>query len=264
MLPIPVYLKTEAEAPRPGDPEFYWITQTGTFLCRNHPFFESDVRTDRAPRALAAHAPACRSRYPQINAAALEHVVGFFRQVFLRHGAEAIVLLYWNTQRQRYRLRVPLQEATVWESTAGYRSPMNVRYQTPLDVPPHELLVGDIHSHGDLSAYASHMDQHDEVHRDGLHAVVGHVDRERPEFHVDFSVDSTRFSFRPVDFFRGFRQARRFIPATWMDQLQIVIQRPRPSSHDAGRNHRSNGYSTSPWRLPFDPDDDPRDYRSHT
>ena len=253
MLPIPVYLKTDVDAPRPSDPEFYWVTQDGTFLCRNHPFFDSDVRTDRRLRALAPHAPLCRSKYPTLGRAALEYVVGFFERAFRKHGAEAIVLLYWDTRRQRYRLRVPKQEATVWESNSGRRTPMNVRYQTPLDVPPHELLVGDIHSHGDLSAYASHMDQHDELHRDGLHAVVGWVDRDVPDFYVDLAIDGTRFQFRPEHVFRGFRQARRFIPAVWMDQLQIVVQRPQKNSYGANHAYRSNnGYNTPQWRLPYD------------
>jgi PRTRC genetic system protein A len=253
MLPIPVYLKTDADAPRPTDPEFYWITQNGTFLCRNHPFFESDVRTERQPRALAPHAPLCRSRYPKIGCAALEYVVGFFEQAFRTHGSEAIVLLYWNSRRKRYRLHVPKQEATVWESLSGHRSPLNVKYQTPLDVAPHELLVGDIHSHGDLSAYASHTDQNDEVYRDGLHAVVGCVDRDLPEFYVDLAIDGTRFKYRPEHFFRGFLRARRHIPAAWMEQLQIVVQRPRTTSYGSNYNHRSNtGYNTAPRRLPYD------------
>jgi len=256
MLPIPVYLKTEADAPRPTDPEFYWITQNGTFLCRNHPFFESDVRTERQPRALAPHAPLCRSRYPKVGRAALEFVVGFFEQVFRLHGAEAIVLLYWDTRRKRYRLYVPKQEATVWESNSGHRSPLNVKYQTPLDVPTHQLLVGDIHCHGDLSAYASHTDQYDEAYRDGLHAVVGCVDRDVPEFYVDFVVDSTRFKFRPEHFFRGFRQARRLVPTAWMDQVQVVIQRPRPVSYSSNYNHRSNAGYNPPRRLPYDSGDD--------
>lgn len=266
MQPIPVYLKTDPDAPRPDDPEFYWIAQNGTFLCRNHPFFESDVRTDRQPRALAPHAPNCRSCYPMLSRAALEYVVGFFGLVFRTHAAEAIVLLYWDTRRERYRLRVPQQEATVWESKSGQRSPMNVRYQTPVDVPPHELLVGDIHSHGDLSAYASHMDQSDEIHRDGLHAVVGCVHRNLPEFHADLSVDGARFTFRPEHIFRGFHQARHFIPAVWMSRVRIVVQRARPSSYDydfndTNRSKYNNGNSS--WRRPYDSNDgnDRNDYR---
>ena len=55
MNQIPVYLKTSQDTPRPADPEFYWITQDGTFLGRNHRFFTSDVPAPRAPRSLAEH-----------------------------------------------------------------------------------------------------------------------------------------------------------------------------------------------------------------
>ena len=43
---------------------------------------------------------------------------------------------------------------------------MDVRYQLPARLPPHHLLIGDIHCHGDVGAYASATDQVDELHRD--------------------------------------------------------------------------------------------------
>ena len=51
MNEMPVYLKTSADMPRPSDPEFYWLTRDGPYLCRNHPFFETDVPAARGPRA---------------------------------------------------------------------------------------------------------------------------------------------------------------------------------------------------------------------
>src|SRR5947199_337480 len=61
MAPIPLYLKTDEQMPRPADAEFYWLTRDGAFLCRNHPFFVSDVPTRRPIKALAAHGPGRRA-----------------------------------------------------------------------------------------------------------------------------------------------------------------------------------------------------------
>src|SRR5262245_24896675 len=115
-MPIPLYLKTDEAMPRPADPEFYWLTRDGAFLCRNHPFFASDVPTRRPIRALAGHQPRCELRYPKVPASTLELIVGFFGRVYELHRSEAVVLLLWDLDAQRYRVLVPDQEATVWQS----------------------------------------------------------------------------------------------------------------------------------------------------
>jgi hypothetical protein len=230
MNPIPIYLKTEADMPRPTEPEFYWMTRAGVFLCRNHPFFASDVPAPTPPRALAPHGAWCDLRYPRLGAAGLEFIVGFFDHVFRLHGAEGAVLLFWDIRRRRYVLQVPEQEATVWESMTGVRSPLDVRYAVPMPPPAGHLLVGDIHCHGDLGAYASATDRRDERYRDGIHVVVGRIESEPPEFHVEFAVDGNRFRVRFGQVFTGYRQRRRFIPRAWLERVKVRVQRPAVSS----------------------------------
>src|SRR5262249_40817550 len=192
-MPIPLYLKTDAAMPRPTDPEFYWLTQDGAFLCRNHPFFTSDVPTRRPIKALAAHEPRCVVRYPHVKASTLEFIVGFFGRVFEMHRSESVVLLLWNLDRQIYKVLVPEQAATVWRSWDGVCSPLDVRYTVPV-LPPRHLLVGDIHCHGNMAAYASSTDRHDERYRDGIHGIVGRIEEEPPEFHLELAIDGYRFA----------------------------------------------------------------------
>ena len=109
----------------------------------------------QSPKSLAGHTPRCVIKYPKLGVAALEYIVGFFDVIFEMYQSEAVVLLYWDLRRKRYLLRVPKQKATVWESYTGKRSPLDVCYKIPLGVPVHQLLVGDIHCHGDIGAYAS-------------------------------------------------------------------------------------------------------------
>ncbi len=229
-MPIPVYLKTDAKTERPQDSEFYWVTRDGMFLCRNHPFFQTDVPTKRSVRALAPHEPACVFRYPKVPIGHLVFIVGFFDKAYELYQSEAVVLLYWDLQKRRYRLWVPDQEATVREFWDGDRMPEDVRYAMPTNLPPHYLLVGDIHSHGNLSAYSSFTDKLDEQYRDGVHGVVGKIDRDPPEFHLEFCVDGSRFSLEFDDLFQGFGQRRKMIPDKWISKIKVELEQVKRSA----------------------------------
>jgi hypothetical protein len=255
MAALPVYVKTDPHMPRPADPEFYLVTRSGTFICRNHAFFTSDVRTTRGPSALEFHGESCSVRYPKLSRAALEFAVGFFDRVYDLHRSEAVVLLFWDLRRKRYKLWIPEQQPTVWESFSGRRSATDVAYQVPVALPKTHLLVGDIHSHADLSAYASQQDRADEFYRDGVHVVVGHIDEEPPQFHLDIAVDSQRFRLKFNQFLQGYRCRRRIIPQAWMNQVKVKVNRPwwlstttqsswaapamrsDPQSYNSGTNH---------------------------
>ncbi len=221
-MPIPLYLKTEPDMPRPADPEFYWLTRDGAFLCRNHPFFTSDVPTRRPVKALAAHEPRCVLHYPKVKASTLEFIVGFFARVYELHRSESVVLLVWDQEDRRYRVHVPEQTATVWRSWSGARSPLDVRYTVPV-LPAGHLVVGDVHCHGNMAAFASSTDRADERYRDGVHAIVGHIDDEPPDFHLELSIDGHRFALEPGDIFEGYRQRRRFVPRTWLEKVKVDV-----------------------------------------
>jgi hypothetical protein len=227
MSQIPLYLKQSADMPRPPDSEFYLLTGDGVFMGRNHQFFTSDVQVPRMPRVLASHKASCLVNYPRLGVAGLEYIVGFFDQVYRRRGSESIVLLFWNQTRQRYKLWVPKQEATVWESYSGYRTAMDVSYQLPIPMPRDHLLVADIHCHCDFGAYTSFTDANDEKYRDGVHAVVGHIDQDQPEFHIEIAIDGSRFTMSFDQLFKGFNKRRVNVPNAWLDQLTVKVNRPQ-------------------------------------
>ena len=72
-----------------------------------------------------------------------------------------------------------------------------------------------------MDAYASGTDRADERYRDGIHAVVGRIDREPPEFHLELAVDGHRFRLAPGDVFEGYRQRRRFVPEAWLSRVRV-------------------------------------------
>ncbi len=224
-MAIPVYLKTAEDMSRPADPEFYLLAQNGLFFCRNHAFFQSDVPAKRKPRALAEHEASCLVRFPLVPAATLEYIVAFFSCIFYQFQSEAVVLLYWDATRKRYRVVVPKQRATVWQSYSGHRSPMDVAYEIPLDIPRNLTLVGDIHSHGDMGCTPSWTDKEDEVYRDGVHVIIGRIENEPPECYLAVALDGHRFTLDFAHLFQGYRQRRRIVPQAWLDQIEVEVQR---------------------------------------
>ena len=81
-MTVPIYLKNDANMPRPHDRQYYLVTGNGMFVCRNEEFWESDVPSSRTPRGLAGHRACCKVRFPKLGTAALEYVVAFFEQVY--------------------------------------------------------------------------------------------------------------------------------------------------------------------------------------
>jgi hypothetical protein len=243
MTKIPLYLKTSPDMPRPEDSEFYLLSKSGLFFCRTHPWFQSDTPTKKPPYWLAEHQSRLVLNYPRMRRTMLEYIVGFFRRVYDKHGSESIVLMLWDMEKQRYRICVPKQEATVWENSYGTRSAMDVTYEVPTKLPPKHIIAMSIHCHGDHGAYSSWTDEADELHRDGIHAVVGHIDRRQPSFHLALAVDGHRFQLDFEHVFEGYEKPRRDIPSQWMNQLTVKVKRPMwMSSSDSYKTTNQNTY----------------------
>ncbi len=159
-----------------------------------------------------------------MSRALLERAVGFFHEVYRRHGSEAGLLLVWNEATGRTRLVCPQQRATVRRSTYD-TYPLDLHYELP-DLETGDRLLGDLHSHADEPAYASATDKADEHVRTGVHVVVGRLgdvdEGRRPQFHVDVVADGTRFSVRGLEnVFEGYVAPDRGFPPAWLDCLQV-------------------------------------------
>jgi hypothetical protein len=98
-----------------------------------------------------------------------------------------------------------------------------VYYDMPEHLPQNWVIVGDIHSHVDFSAYSSATDQDDEQYRTGLHIVVGRIYNEPPEFHVEATVDGVRFPVQQDKIFEGYDCRRDDFPKKWFDWLTIEL-----------------------------------------
>jgi hypothetical protein len=218
----PVLLKTAADLPWPEDERiFYILGRDGLYVCRNHEFFQSCVPAQRGPSELEEQASFLTPRFPTIPRGLFERAVGFFDRVAELHGSEAAVLLVWDGSEQRVRLVVPEQTATVSRAWDGYRCPIGVHYVPPIDLPRDWVPYGDVHSHVRLPAYASSTDKADETHAAGLHVVVGRIQHEPPEIHVEAVVDGKRFVLDAADVIEEYRQRRTNVPQRWLDRVRV-------------------------------------------
>jgi len=234
-LLTPIYLKLTPDMPWPDHEKvFYLLSRDGLFLCRNHQFFRSSALTNAWPGELAAHKPSLRLSYPTIPQRLFEKVIGFFARIGSRHGAEAAALFIWNNETRAVEVIVPDQTSIV--SSSGKPYPIEVHYEVP-PLPPHLLVIGDIHSHVDEPAYASYMDKQDEAHRPGLHIVVGRISEEPPEFHIEVTMDGARFKVgHPALVLQGYERRRiHEVPQAWLDKVVVKTW----------ASHRDSIYSAS-------------------
>jgi hypothetical protein len=270
----PIYLKIDEAMEWPRDRTFYLLSRQGLFLCRNHQFFSSCVPADRWPSELAGQEPFLQFDYPRLPQRLVEQVVGFFDIIGERYASEAAVLLTWNRESREMELLVPEQTGTVSSSYYGKPYPMDLRYEVP-PLPPHLLVIGDIHSHVDGAAYASWTDKADEAYRPGLHLVVGRILDEPPEFYCAVVADGTRFRVKDLGLvMEGYHQRRREeVPPEWIARVSVEdwSSANYKLSYSAGANraiplltgvsgsdettavHRASGLPTPP--LPNNPPD---------
>ena len=218
----PILAKAGKELEWPRDERlFYLLAREGLYLCREHEFFRSCVKAKGGPSELYPQQPFFEPRFPEIPPAVIERAVGFFTRIADLHGSEAAALLVWDRGERRVRLVIPEQTATMGGSSGPYRYPIGVHYDPPADLPSDQVVFGDIHSHVDFAAYASHTDVADEAHSAGLHVVVGRIRDESPEFHVEAVVDGERFMLEPSQVVAGYRERQIDAPPHWLDRVKI-------------------------------------------
>src|ERR1043165_3813814 len=109
----PVYLKLTDEMPWPEHEKiFYLLTRDGCFLCRNHLFFRSSV-AGKLPAELASHEGFLDLSYPRLAQRHFERVIAFSDIMGGLPGAEAAVLLVWNTRTRAVEVIAPPQTSIV-------------------------------------------------------------------------------------------------------------------------------------------------------
>ncbi len=231
---FPIMAVDESAAENIALPAFL-VARHGLYLRKRSLLGLSQTRVDQV-----AHLPAAREyleyALPKVPAALIGQAVGFFRAIWSRQKSEALVLLTWDGES--FGLIVPEQRAGI----------ASVKHRLkPEDVPTGVRLIGSIHSHGALSAFASATDEADEADFDGIHLVVGDVDERRPSYSAAIVVDGRRFGCRTA---LVLQRPRRFSspPAEWLERVKPIAVEPKKAK--ANGHARSHGKSRSSWTVP--------------
>ena len=212
----------------------FLVARDGVYLRKRTLLGESQTKVSRV-----AHLPAEREAIdyalPAVPADVMARAVGFFRAVYRAHRTEAAALLLWRDGS--FDLAVPRQRV----------STVTVKFSvSDGDLPAGSRVVGTIHSHGGYGAYASSTDEDDEAGLDGLHVVVGDLDRRSTGYAAAVVVDGVRFRL-PLT--RLLERPRRLAepPEDWLRKVKVAPAPTRPSKRP----------SMADWtRRAFRPPDD--------
>ncbi len=126
----------------------------------------------------------------------------FFRRVHEEIGTEATVMLtYDNAFRQSedpgqgWGVLIPKQENTAVNCKYDPSSVVaNISNETT-------SIVGTIHSHPEMSAYASGTDHADQSEEDGIHITFGWKKGGPTEYHIELAIDKRNWTLTPEQVF---------------------------------------------------------------
>lgn len=256
----PVYVKSDNDEGRRDEPLYYLVTGSGVFVCRNAPSYSTDAPMDPEPEwdfdkkkwrsrnrlPLPQHEPYVELRYPLVPRRILFEAVGFFKAVYKIHNSECLVLLLWDREERRYWLDAPDQKVN--RSSCDYEPP------TDLLSTGRHMVVGDIHSHGSFGPTHSWTDKDDEAHADGLHVIVGDVDRHPVRVATYFAADGYHFRIAPsLGVFDDEKVAEwPKWPREWLDRVEYQTYAWKDNYGGGGRlaDGRPH-YRGDPWQLTY-------------
>lgn len=138
----------------------------------------------------------------------LLQIISFFKSLMNgERELEALANIYWDTEDKKYYIHIPKQTV----SKASVDAPL-------ADVGDRYIHVMDIHSHNDMKAYFSPIDDRDEK-ATRIYVVIGRLDKYFPDISVRISVGGNYVSIDPALVFDGICMD---FPDYWTEQIVTV------------------------------------------
>lgn len=140
---------------------------------------------------------------PAIPYTMIEKLDEFFRLVDAQHGTESIVLLTFDpskTDSSGWGVLVPEQVNTSVHCKYDAESVVDLK-------PEHVMIVGSVHSHPNMAAYASGTDHADQADFDGIHITFGwqkSVNGGATQYHIELQMGGSTWTLKPEDVFESF------------------------------------------------------------
>lgn len=160
---------------------------------------------------------------PPIPRIMVDKLDEFFRLVDAQHGTESIVMLTFDPTKEDsdgWGILVPDQTNT---STHCKYDPDSVAILKE----DHVLIVGSVHSHPGMSAYASGTDHQDQADFDGLHITFGWqsaVSNGLTQYHAELQMGGTAFILNIDDVFESYKINKEPDPEVvgWTEKVKKV------------------------------------------
>lgn len=144
----------------------------------------------------------CWFTLPKIPIELVNLAEAFFRQIDKDQGTEAIVMLTYDPEvggSEGWGMLTPDQENTSHD--CDYK-PESIADEKP----DHVYIVGSIHSHPKMSAYASGTDHKDQADFDGIHITIGwqsHVNNGATQYYAEMQMGGTGVRINHEAIFQG-------------------------------------------------------------
>jgi len=148
---------------------------------------------------------------PPVPADLLIRIISFFRY-FMSNGnagsKEALVNLYWDKHIEEFIIDTPEQVVTM----ASVHATINEKYHGERFI--HYM---DIHSHNDMKAFFSAIDDHDEK-ATRLYMVIGRLDKYFPDIKLRASNGGRFIDIHPQEIFE---LVGNIFPPDWIDSVHL-------------------------------------------
>lgn len=215
---FPIYLKDD-DFIEPDEPIYYLVTKDGLFQVKQTAFFRSCTKVEGLSWLLGEE-EGIRLKLPRIPAGLLAEALAFFVEVYRRYQAEAVALIFYDREEERYELRIPRQKV------AGGHCEYEIG-----PTPQGLLRIGTIHSHASAEAFHSELDDLDERHDDGLHITAGDLDG-RISLSCSLVVDGRRFPLTPEEVFEDLSALEGW---AWGGDFAPISAEPPPKDFEEGK-----------------------------
>jgi len=172
----------------PKDDVFYIIAKEGVYLKKKLGVMES-LAPVKNISILNSVTTMAKMHITKIPGKWIAKVMGFFKAVYEEYRSESIVLLFYNEETGKYKIIPPVQK--VAGASCDYDKGITIEGMT---------MIGTIHSHGNMSAFHSGVDDDDEEHFDGLHITLGDLDEEYPSISSSIVANGHRVMVDPDEY----------------------------------------------------------------
>jgi len=182
------------------------------------------ISDDELPETFFSAEETCEYTMPAIPSILVDKLDQFFRLVYSQHGTESIVLLTYDTTKtgpDGWGVLVPEQVNTPAHCKYDADSIAEIK-------PEHVLIVGSVHSHPEMSAYASGTDHQDQADFDGLHITYGwqkSVNNGATQHYFELQMSGTAYTLKAEDVFEDYTFQKQPDPdvVEWTDKVKKVL-----------------------------------------